>query len=101
MTISILKAEPFYPLGKPLPRPASDLVKKVDEMIRPGIWRKPDGTMETRGYETPAPTTKPAAMKSRCETCCDTGEALTACCENGRHVERTVTCPDCDGEVAA
>jgi hypothetical protein len=55
MTISILKAEPFYPLGKPLPRPVSDLVKKVDEMIRPGIWRKPDGTMETRGYETPKP----------------------------------------------
>jgi hypothetical protein len=59
MTISILKAERFYPLGKPLPRPeeAKDVVDAVQ--IRPGIWRKPDGTMETRGYETPKPTTKP------------------------------------------
>jgi hypothetical protein len=60
MTISILKAEPFYPLGKPLPRPVSDLVKKVDEMIRPGIFRKADGTLETRGYETPPASAKPA-----------------------------------------
>jgi hypothetical protein len=60
MTISILKAERFYPLGKPLPRPeeAKDVVDAVQ--IRPGIWRKPDGTMETRGYETPKVPAKPA-----------------------------------------
>ncbi|SHN40616.1 hypothetical protein [Rhizobacter sp. OV335] len=60
MTISILKAERFYPLGKPLPRP-EETKSVVDAVqIRPGIWRKPDGTLETRGYETPKPTTKPA-----------------------------------------
>jgi hypothetical protein len=74
MTIRILKTEPFYPLGKPLPRPATDLVKKVDELIRPGVFRKADGTFETRGYEPPAEPSKPAAPKYRCDTCEDTGK---------------------------
>lgn len=60
MTISILKAERFYPLGKPIQRPAKDDSKKDGEQVRPGIWRKPDGTMETRGYETPPAPAKPA-----------------------------------------
>jgi hypothetical protein len=60
MTISILKDEQFYPLGKPLPR-ADETKSVVDAVqVRPGIWRKPDGALETRGYEPPKPTMKPA-----------------------------------------
>lgn len=57
MTISILKAERFYPLGKPIQRPAKDDSKKDGEQVRPGIWRKPDGTLGDGwidiGAETP------------------------------------------------
>jgi hypothetical protein len=46
MTIPILKAEQFLPLGKPLPRPAAPTPEPVQ--IKPGIWKNPDGRLETR-----------------------------------------------------
>lgn len=46
MTITILKAEQFQPLGKPIPRPAAPAPEPVQ--IKPGIWKNPDGKLETR-----------------------------------------------------
>src|SRR6185295_5766151 len=61
----------FAPLGKPLPRPAAPAPEPVQ--IKPGIWKNPDGRLETRnptvdlivngGYGgKPAPKTTPAAI---------------------------------------
>lgn len=53
MTITILKAESFAPLGKAIPKPAAPA--PVATQIKPGIWRNPDGTLETRQVEKPLP----------------------------------------------
>jgi len=69
--IKILHSEAFQPLGKPIPRPAAPAPEPVQ--IKPGIWKNPDGRLETRnpaadlivngGYGgKPAPKTTPAAI---------------------------------------
>lgn len=69
MTITILKAEQFKPLGKPIPRPAAPAPEPVQ--IKPGIWQNPDGRLETRnpavdlivnGGGKPAPKVTPATI---------------------------------------
>src|SRR6185369_12124273 len=69
MTITILKAEQFRPLGKPIPRPAAPAPEPVQ--IKPGIWKNPDGKLETRnpavdlivnGGGKPAPKVTPATI---------------------------------------
>jgi len=97
MTIRILKAEPFYPLGKPIQRPVESKKSEPDVQVRPGIWRKADGKLETRGYNPPAEPTKPAAAKYHCDTCRDRGEVLVQS-HDICYRERMETCPDCDGE---
>ena len=101
MTISILKTERFYPLGKPIQRPAKEGDKPADVQVRPGVFRKADGTFETRDYQPPAEPTKPAPSAYRCERCCDTGRVMTMVCYGGPPVESEDDCPDCDGEESA
>jgi len=69
VTITILKTEQFQPLGKPLPRPAAPAPEPVQ--IKPGIWKNPDGRLETRnpavdlivnGGGKPAPKVTPATI---------------------------------------
>lgn len=69
MTLTILKAEQFQPLGKPIPRPAAPAPEPVQ--IKPGIWKNPDGKLETRnpavdlivnGGGKPVPKVTPATI---------------------------------------
>lgn len=100
MTISILKAESFQPLGpaiKRVSKPAPDPVQ-----VRPGVFQGVDGRMftdfATGQSVAPSPkASKPAAPKYYCETCCDRGEVLVQS-HDVCYRERMETCPDCDGE---
>jgi hypothetical protein len=45
MTLTILKTEPFQPLGPAIPKPAPAAPQPVQ--IKPGIWQAPDGKLRT------------------------------------------------------